>query len=86
MIDEFEQRYAEGAQRRRVMVIGLHERLSGHPSRVSVLDRILTRLREHDDLWWARKDQIAQWTLDHPDTVTGVNRDPTQQRTTGRSQ
>jgi hypothetical protein len=82
MIDEFEHLYAEGAQCRRMMVIGLHERLSGHPSRVRVLDRILTRLREHDDLWWARKDQIAQWKLDHPDTVTWVNRDPTQQRTT----
>jgi hypothetical protein len=31
MIDEFEQLYAERAQRRRMMVIRLHERLSGHP-------------------------------------------------------
>ncbi len=76
MIDEFDQLYAEGAARRRLMVIGLHERLSGHPSRVRVLDRIFTRLREHDDVWWARKDQIAQWVLDHPDTAAWVNRDP----------
>jgi hypothetical protein len=76
LIDEFEQLYTEGAQRRRMMVIGLHERLSGHASRVRVLDRVLTRLREHDDLWWARKDQIAQWVFDHPDTTPWVNRDP----------
>jgi peptidoglycan/xylan/chitin deacetylase (PgdA/CDA1 family) len=76
MIDEFDQLYAEGAGRRRLMVIGLHERLSGHPSRVRVLDRIFTRLREHDDVWWARKDQIAQWVLDHPDTAAWVDRDP----------
>jgi peptidoglycan/xylan/chitin deacetylase (PgdA/CDA1 family) len=76
MIDEFEQLYAEGAQRRRMMVIGLHERLSGHASRVRVLDRILTRLRVHDDVWWAHKDEIAEWTLDHPDTATWVNRGP----------
>jgi peptidoglycan/xylan/chitin deacetylase (PgdA/CDA1 family) len=36
MTDEFDQLYAEGAGRRRMMVIGLHERLSGHPSRVRV--------------------------------------------------
>jgi peptidoglycan/xylan/chitin deacetylase (PgdA/CDA1 family) len=30
MIDEFDQLYAEGAARRRLMVIGLHERISGH--------------------------------------------------------
>jgi peptidoglycan/xylan/chitin deacetylase (PgdA/CDA1 family) len=76
LIDEFEQLYTEGVQRCRMMVIGLHERLSGHPSRVRVLDRILTRLREREDVWWARKDQIAQWTLDHPDTATWVEREP----------
>jgi hypothetical protein len=59
-----------------MMVIGLHERLSGHASRVRVLDRILTRLRDHDGVWWARKDEIAQWTLDHPDTAAWVNRAP----------
>jgi len=53
MIDEFDQLYAEAATRRRMMVIGPHERLSGHASRVRVLDRILTRLRDHDDVWWA---------------------------------
>ena len=37
------------------MVIALHDRLSGHASRV----RVLTRLRERDGVWWARKDQIA---------------------------
>jgi peptidoglycan/xylan/chitin deacetylase (PgdA/CDA1 family) len=75
LIDEFDQLYAEGATRRRMMVIGLHERISGHASRVRVLDRIFTRLRNHD-AWWARKDQIAQWVLDHPDTAAWVDRDP----------
>jgi len=69
LTDEFDQLYAEGATRRRMMVIGLHERISGHASRVRVLDGILTRMRYHEDVWWARKDQIAQWTLDHPDTA-----------------
>src|SRR5690348_2863366 len=30
LIDEFDQLYTEGAARRRMMVIGLHERISGH--------------------------------------------------------
>jgi peptidoglycan/xylan/chitin deacetylase (PgdA/CDA1 family) len=76
LIDEFDQLYAEGAYRRRLMVIGLHERISGHASRVRVLDRILTRLRERDDVWWARKDQIARWTLEHPEDAAWVDRDP----------
>jgi peptidoglycan/xylan/chitin deacetylase (PgdA/CDA1 family) len=76
MIDEFDQLYAEAATRRRMMVIGPHERVSGHASRVRVLDRILTRLRDHDDVWWARNDPIAQWVLEHPDTTAWVDRDP----------
>lgn len=76
LTDEFDQLYAEGAARRRMMVIGLHERLSGHASRVRVLDRIFTRLRYHQDVWWARKDQIAQWVLGHPGTAAWVDRDP----------
>lgn len=76
LVDEFEQLYSEGAHRRRMMVIGLHDRLSGHASRVRVLDRILGRLRRREDVWWARKDEIARWTLDHPDTAAWVDRDP----------
>jgi peptidoglycan/xylan/chitin deacetylase (PgdA/CDA1 family) len=76
MIDEFDQLYEEGTRQRRMMVIGLHERVSGHASRVRVLDRLLSRLCERDDIWWARKDEIAQWTLDNPDAATWIERDP----------
>jgi peptidoglycan/xylan/chitin deacetylase (PgdA/CDA1 family) len=76
LIDEFDQLYDEGTQRRRMMVIGLHERLSGHASRVRVLDRVLTRLKERDDVWWARKDQIARWLLANPGTAAWVDREP----------
>lgn len=76
LIDEFDQLYEEGAGRRRMMVIALHDRLSGHASRVRMLDRVLTRLREHDGVWWARKDQIADWILAHPETAAWVEREP----------
>ena len=76
LVDEFDQLYAEGATRRRLMVIGLHERISGRPSRVRVLDRVLTRLRQQPGVWWARKDEIARYALDHPDQMTWVDRAP----------
>ncbi|MGY5032958.1 hypothetical protein ACWC9U_19105 [Streptomyces sp. 900116325] len=59
-----------------MMVIALHDRISGHASRVRVLDRVFARLRERDDVWWARKDDIANWVLDHPDTALWVDRAP----------
>ncbi len=76
LADEFDQLYEEGGQRRRLMVIALHERLSGHASRVRVLDRIFSRLRQRSGVWWARKDEIAQYALEHPEAMTWVDRDP----------
>lgn len=76
LLDEFDQLYEEGQTRRRIMVIGLHERLSGHASRVRVLDRVLSRLRDTEGIWWARKSDIAQWILDRPESATWVDRDP----------
>lgn len=63
--DEFDQLYEEGAQRRRMMVVSLHDRISGHANRVRVLDRFLSYARSRAGLWFARKDEIATFTLEH---------------------
>jgi peptidoglycan/xylan/chitin deacetylase (PgdA/CDA1 family) len=76
LTDEFEQLYEEGATQRRMMSIALHDRISGHASRVRVLDRFLTWARERPDVWWARRDEIADWALSTPDITPHVERDP----------
>jgi hypothetical protein len=37
---------------------------------------VLTWLRQRPDVWWARKDQIARYALDHPGQLAWVDRDP----------
>lgn len=61
--EEFDQLYEEGAHRRRMMVVGMHDRVSGHANRVHVLDRFLTYARSKPGVWFARKDEIAEWAL-----------------------
>src|SRR5258708_30958097 len=61
--DEFDQLYEEGEHRRRMMVISLHDRISGHPGRVRVLDRFLTYAKAKPCVWFARKDEIARYAL-----------------------
>ena len=61
--DEFDQLYEEGAHRRRMMVVSLHDRISGHANRVRVLDRFLSYARSKPGVWFARKDEIADWAL-----------------------
>jgi len=62
--DEFDQLYEEGASRRRMMVVSLHDRISGHAGRVRVLDRFLTYAKSKPGVWFARKDAIARYALD----------------------
>jgi peptidoglycan/xylan/chitin deacetylase (PgdA/CDA1 family) len=61
--DEFDQLYEEGATKRRMMVVSMHDRISGHPNRVRVLDRFLTYARSKPGVWFARKDEIAKYAL-----------------------
>jgi len=74
--DEFEQLYEEGASRRRMMSISLHDRISGHASRVRALDRFLTWARRQPDVWWARRDEIAEWARATPDVTPIIERAP----------
>jgi peptidoglycan/xylan/chitin deacetylase (PgdA/CDA1 family) len=74
--DEFDQLYEEGASRRRLMLIGMHDRINGHANRIRVLDRFLTYATSHEDVWFARKDEIARWALEHREDTPIVDRGP----------
>lgn len=77
--DEFDQLYEEGSQRRRMMVISLHDRISGHANRTRVLDRFLSYATSRPDVWFARKDQIAEWALNQRSNTPVIHRGPPDQ-------
>ncbi|MBT2188618.1 polysaccharide deacetylase family protein [Sphingobium nicotianae] len=74
--DEFDQLYEEAGTRRRMMVIGMHDRLSGHANRIRVLDRFFTYAKSHEGVWFARKDEIARWALQQRQKTPIVHRGP----------
>jgi peptidoglycan/xylan/chitin deacetylase (PgdA/CDA1 family) len=76
LTDEFDQLYAEAATQRRMMVIAMHDRVSGHAARVRALDRFLTYARGYKDVWFARKDEIARWALQTRTQTPVVERGP----------
>lgn len=73
--DEFDQLYEEGATRRRMMLVGFHDRINGHANRIRVFDRFITYAKSHD-VWFARKDEIAKWVLEHREDTPVVQRGP----------
>jgi putative urate catabolism protein len=65
--DAFDVLHREGAQRPRMLSIGLHCRLSGRPGRAAALARFLDHVLAHDDVWVARRIDIARhWAQLHP--------------------
>jgi allantoinase len=65
--DAFDVLYAEGADRPRMMSVGLHMRLIGRPGRFAALQRFLDHVRRHSDVWICRRIDIARhWITHHP--------------------
>lgn len=51
----------------KMMSIGTHVRISGRPGRTVALDRFLKYAEQFDDVWFARRVDIAKWWLNrHP--------------------
>lgn len=65
--DAFDVLYAEGADRPKMLSIGLHCRLAGRPGRFAALQRFLDHVQRHDHVWIARRVDIARhWASRHP--------------------
>jgi peptidoglycan/xylan/chitin deacetylase (PgdA/CDA1 family) len=65
--DGFDMLYREGASHPKMMSVGLHMRLSGHPSRAVGLERFLDHVMAHQDVWLCRREEIARhWLVHHP--------------------
>ncbi len=68
--DSFDVLYREGASQPKMMSVGLHMRIIGHPGRAAGLERFLDYVMSHPDVWICRRLDIAQhWIAHHPFTA-----------------
>lgn len=64
--DAFDMLHAEGATHPKMMSVGLHCRLVGHPARAAGLARFLDYVGSFDDVWITRRLDIARhWHRHH---------------------
>jgi peptidoglycan/xylan/chitin deacetylase (PgdA/CDA1 family) len=49
----------------KMMSIGLHARLIGQPGRISAVREIIEYALAEHDVWFARREDIARWWIDH---------------------
>ncbi|QVN04648.1 polysaccharide deacetylase family protein [Pseudomonas rhodesiae] len=66
---DFDQLYEEAGTRRRMMSISAHDRISGTPQMVKVWDEFLRYANRHPGVAFMRKDAIAQYTLNSPQSL-----------------
>jgi peptidoglycan/xylan/chitin deacetylase (PgdA/CDA1 family) len=65
--DSFDALYAEGAERPKMMSVGMHCRLLGRPGRIVALQKFLDHVARHDRVWVCRRIDIARhWKAVHP--------------------
>ena len=72
--DAFDMLYKEGAKTPKMMSVGLHMRLIGHPARAAGLERLLDYILKQDGVWVTRRLDIARhWMTTHPYPGKGLN-------------
>jgi hypothetical protein len=65
--ESFDVLYEEGRTAPKMMNVGMHLRLLGHPGRASGLMRFLDYVSSKPDVWVARRIEIARhWLERHP--------------------
>lgn len=63
--DTFDVLYAEGETAPKMMSVGLHCRLVGHPGRAAALARFLDYVQQHEQVWVCRRVDIARHWHEH---------------------
>jgi len=58
--DAFDWLYREGATAPKMMSVGLHARVIGHPARMAGLARFLDHIARHDGVWVCERIEIAE--------------------------
>jgi allantoinase len=72
--DAFDVLYREGARHPKMMSVGMHMRILGHPARTAGLWRLLDYLQTQRGVWITRRIDIARhWIATHPYPGKGLN-------------
>jgi allantoinase len=57
--DSFDVLYSEGKTNPKMMSIGMHCRILGHPGKIMAMRRFLEYVRKFDDVWFCKRVDIA---------------------------
>jgi allantoinase len=71
--DAFDLLWQEGERHPKMMSVGLHGRISGHPARAMALARFLDYVQSREAVWICRREEIARhWIAEHPARISST--------------
>lgn len=74
LTDTFDVLKREADTRPRMMSVGMHARIIGHPGRFAGLQRFVDHVQKADKVWVARREDIAlHWKANVSNTIGGPN-------------
>ena len=69
--DQFDELYREGGDSGRLMNVGIHPHVWGQPFRVRALREFIDYAKGFDGVWFAKREEIAEWYLDNHESHIG---------------
>jgi peptidoglycan/xylan/chitin deacetylase (PgdA/CDA1 family) len=61
--DQFDELMRDSAESARLMSVGLHPHVSGHPHRMPCFREFLAHAKQHAEVWWTTREELAAWYL-----------------------
>ena len=61
--DQFDELMRDSAESARLMSVGLHPHVSGHPHRMPCFREFLAHAKQHPEVWWTTREELAAWYL-----------------------
>jgi peptidoglycan/xylan/chitin deacetylase (PgdA/CDA1 family) len=68
---QFDELYSESESTGKMMNIGLHPHISGHPHRMQFFRDFLAHAKSRDGVWWTTREEVADWYLKNHQTHIG---------------
>jgi peptidoglycan/xylan/chitin deacetylase (PgdA/CDA1 family) len=69
--DQFDELMRDSAESARLMSVGLHPHVSGHPHRMPCFREFLAHAKQHPEVWWTTREELAAWYLQHHEQHIG---------------
>lgn len=63
--EQLDELYREGKDSMRIMNVGTHPHVTGQPFRIRALRDFIAYAKSLDGIWWATREEIAAWYLEH---------------------